>query len=198
MTSMSTKDDVPAAPIAGGNSAGKQQCLQVPYAPNSVYSTDSLAVLLAWMNITGQQASDVTSTIHDVVQNTLVAAVSAISTVSTTMASAPLTPEPTPVPAPTSAVTISPATSGVTAPPVSVHAPLDVVPTPTADVPPAAADVLPTAADVPPPAAAVPPSAAAVFTQTLNNVTYNVPAADATGPFYWVTRGRRIGIFSTW
>lgn len=176
MTSMST-DDVPAAPIAGGNSAGKQQCLQAPYAPNSVYSTDSLAVLLARMNITGQQASDVTSTIHDVVQNALIAAVAAISTVSTTMASAPLTPEPTPVPAPTTAVTISPATSGVTAPPVSAHAPLDVFPTPTADVP---------------------PPAAAVFTQTHNNVTYNVPAADATGPFYWVTRGRHIGIFSTW
>ncbi|KIK35557.1 hypothetical protein CY34DRAFT_95877 [Suillus luteus UH-Slu-Lm8-n1] len=29
-------------------------------------------------------------------------------------------------------------------------------------------------------------------------VTYNVPAADATSPFYWVTRGRHIGIFSTW
>lgn len=184
MTSTSTKDDVPAAPIAGGNGAGKQQCLQAPYAPNSVYSTDSLAVLLARMNITGQQASDVTSTIHDVVQNALVAAVAAISTVSTTMASAPLTPEPTPVPAPTTAVTISPATSGVTAPPVSAHAPLDVLPS--------------TTADVPPPAAAVHPSAAAVFTQTHNNVTYNVPAADATGPFYWVTRGRRIGIFSTW
>ncbi|KAG2126515.1 hypothetical protein DEU56DRAFT_916031 [Suillus clintonianus] len=29
-------------------------------------------------------------------------------------------------------------------------------------------------------------------------VNYDVPAADATGPFYWVTRGRRIGVFSTW
>ncbi|KAG2741135.1 hypothetical protein P692DRAFT_20646226, partial [Suillus brevipes Sb2] len=36
------------------------------------------------------------------------------------------------------------------------------------------------------------------FTQTSVEVTYNIPASDAAGPFYWVTRGRRIGVFSTW
>ncbi|KAG1783150.1 hypothetical protein EV702DRAFT_1191586 [Suillus placidus] len=123
---------MPTVPIADGNGGN---------------GTDSLIVLLAQMNITGQQASDVTSKIHDVAQNVLVAAVSAISTVSTTSASAPLTPVSTPDPA----IPVSP---------VLVSAPLAVVPQ--------------------------------------VNVTYHVPAADATGPFYWVTCGCCIGIFSTW
>ncbi|KAG2079403.1 uncharacterized protein F5147DRAFT_775874 [Suillus discolor] len=88
-----------------------------------------------------------TSKIHDVVQNVLVAAVSAISAVSTTSASASPIPASTPVPA----ITVSP---------VLVPAPLAVVPQ--------------------------------------VNVTYHVPVADAMGPFYWVTHGRCIGIFSTW
>lgn len=42
-------------------------------------------------------------------------------------------------------------------------------------------------------------SASAPLTLALTPaMPYNVPAADAMGPFYWVTRGRRIGIFSTW
>ncbi|KAG1740075.1 hypothetical protein EDD22DRAFT_851866 [Suillus occidentalis] len=74
-------DDLPAAPIAddtGGN------------------GTDILIVLLAQMNNTGQEASDVTSKIHDGVQNALVTTVSAISAVSTTLASTPLIPALTP------------------------------------------------------------------------------------------------------
>jgi hypothetical protein len=99
------------------------------------------------MNITGDQAFDVTSMIYDVVQNALVAAVSIISTVSTTLASASPTPASTPVP------TITPSPVLVPAPP-------------------------------------------AVVSQV--DMTYHVPAADATGPFYWVTCGCHIGIFSTW
>jgi len=99
------------------------------------------------MNITGEQAFDVTSMIHDVVQNMLVATVSIISAVSTTSASASPTPASTPVP------TITPS-------PVLVPAPPAVVPQ--------------------------------------VDVTYHVPAADATGPFYWVTCGCCISIFSTW
>ncbi|KAG1786546.1 uncharacterized protein HD556DRAFT_1449635 [Suillus plorans] len=155
MVSTSTIDTVPAAPIASSNG-------------------DTLAALLAQMNITGQQASD----------NALVSAVSAISKVSKT--SAPLTPAPTPDLAsvePTDKLTTSPTVSSVTALPVSVLDPLPVMTI-------AGAAVLSTGAAIPSPAASV-------ITQIVN-VTYNVPAADATGPFYWVTRGRCIGIFSTW
>ncbi|KAG1904045.1 uncharacterized protein F5891DRAFT_977548 [Suillus fuscotomentosus] len=123
-------DDLPAAPITDGTGDLTSRIDDLPAAPiaddTGGNGTDSLIELLAQMNITGQEASDVTSKIHDAVQNALVAAVSAISAVKTTSASAPLIPALTPV------------------------------------------------------------------------VTYNVPAADATGPFYWVTRGRCIGIFSTW
>ncbi|KAG2153816.1 hypothetical protein DEU56DRAFT_907295 [Suillus clintonianus] len=174
MTSTSTIDAVPVAPIAGGNGTGN--------------CTDSLAALLAQLNITGKQASDVTSTIHGVVQNALVAAVSAISTVSTTTASVPLTPAPTPVPVSAPSVTISPATSGVTVPPVSAPIP----PTASAPLTPA-----PTPVPVPAPAVTVSPATSGI-TQPQVNVTYDIPPNDAMGPFYWVTRGRRIGIFSTW
>jgi hypothetical protein len=104
-------------------------------------------VLLTQINITGDQAFDVTSMIHDVVQNVLVATVSIISTVLTTLASASPTPASTPVPT----ITLSPV----------------LVPAPPAIVPQV-------------------------------DVTYHVPAADAMGPFYWVTCGCHIGIFSTW
>ncbi|KAG1806127.1 uncharacterized protein BJ212DRAFT_1303779 [Suillus subaureus] len=142
-------DVVPAAPIADGDSGiGTDVVPAVHIADgNGGNGTDSLTALLAQMNITGDQASDMTSTIHDVVQNALVAAVSIISTVLTTLASASPTPASTPVP------TLTPS-------PVLVPAPLAVVPQ--------------------------------------VNVTYHVPAAGAMGPFYWVTHGHRIGIFSTW
>ncbi|KAG2030390.1 hypothetical protein BDR03DRAFT_1017202 [Suillus americanus] len=147
--STKTRDAVPAAPIADGDSGNGIDVMSAVHIAdgNGGNGTDSLIALLAQMNITGGQASDVTSTIHDVVQNALVAAVSAISAVSTTLASASPTPASTPVPA-------------ITASPVLVPAPLAVVP------------------EV--------------------NVTYHVPAADAMGPFYWLTHGRSIGIFSTW
>ncbi|KAG1768281.1 hypothetical protein EV702DRAFT_1203370 [Suillus placidus] len=163
MTSTSMIDAVPAAPIAGGNGA------------------DNLAALLAQMNITGQDASEVTSAIHDIVQNAVVAAVSAISDFSTTVVSDPLTPAPTSVPAPTTAPSalLTPALTSVPAP-----------------APVATVNVLPVSAPVP---LVVEPTPGAVdFTQTPVEVTYNIPVLDATGPFYWVTRGRRIGIFSTW
>ncbi|KAG1857805.1 hypothetical protein F4604DRAFT_1931310 [Suillus subluteus] len=114
-------DDHSAAPITDGTGDLTSRIDDLPAAPiaddTGDNGTDNLIALLAQMNITGQEASDVTSKIHDAVQNALVAAVSAIT---------PLIPTLTPV------------------------------------------------------------------------VNYNVPAADATGPFYWVTRGRRIGVFSTW
>ncbi|KAG2338571.1 hypothetical protein BDR05DRAFT_1004144 [Suillus weaverae] len=163
MTSTSTINAVPAAPIAGGDGA------------------DNLAALLAQMNITGQDASEVTSAIHDIVQNAVVAAVSAISDVSTTAVSDSLTPAPTSVPAPTTAPSalLTPAPTSVPAP-----APVDTV------------NVLPVSAPVP---LIVEPTPGAVdSTQTPVEVAYNIPVLDATGPFYWVTCGCRISIFSTW
>lgn len=35
-------------------------------------------------------------------------------------------------------------------------------------------------------------------TQLYGGITYNIPASNASGPYYWVTRGRRIGVFSSW
>ncbi|KIK42784.1 hypothetical protein CY34DRAFT_43900, partial [Suillus luteus UH-Slu-Lm8-n1] len=29
-------------------------------------------------------------------------------------------------------------------------------------------------------------------------VTYDIPHPSASGPFYWVNRGRHIGVFATW
>lgn len=40
--------------------------------------------------------------------------------------------------------------------------------------------------------------AATVHTQLYGNIRYDVPAPNALGPYYWVARGRRVGIFSTW
>ncbi|KAG1881241.1 hypothetical protein F4604DRAFT_1922247 [Suillus subluteus] len=138
-------DDHSAAPITDGTGDLTSRIDDLPAAPiaddTGDNGTDNLIALLAQMNITGQEASDVTSKIHDAVQNALVAAVSAISAVSTTSASTPLIPA------------LTPSTTSTSAP------------------------LIPTLTPV---------------------VNYNVPAADATGPFYWVTRGRRIGVFSTW
>ncbi|KAG2119821.1 uncharacterized protein F5147DRAFT_647697 [Suillus discolor] len=175
MISTSTINAVPAAPIAGGNGA------------------DNLAALLAQMNITGQDASKVTSTIHDVVQNAVVAAVSAISVVSTTVVSDPLTPTPTSVLAPTTAASapLTPAPTPVPPTSTAASAPLTPAPTPVPIV-----NMLPVSA--PAPLVVVPTRGAVGLTQTPVKVTYDMPAADATGPFYWVTRGRRISIFSTW
>ncbi|KAG2123292.1 hypothetical protein DEU56DRAFT_760103 [Suillus clintonianus] len=141
-------DDLSAAPITDGTGDLTSRIDDLPAAPiaddTGDNGTDSLIALLAQMNITGQEASDVTSKIHDAVQNALVAAVSAISAVSTTSASTPLVPA------------LTPSTTSTSAPLIPA---------------------LPALTPV---------------------VNYDVPAADATGPFYWVTRGRRIGVFSTW
>ncbi|KAG2108395.1 uncharacterized protein F5147DRAFT_773602 [Suillus discolor] len=40
--------------------------------------------------------------------------------------------------------------------------------------------------------------AAIVYTQLYGSIRYDVPAPSASGPYYWVTRGRRVSIFSTW
>ncbi|KAG1724894.1 uncharacterized protein EDB91DRAFT_1255031 [Suillus paluster] len=40
--------------------------------------------------------------------------------------------------------------------------------------------------------------AATVHTQVYRNIRYDVPAPNASGPYYWVTHGRRVSIFSTW
>ncbi|KAG1781390.1 hypothetical protein EV702DRAFT_1042489 [Suillus placidus] len=40
--------------------------------------------------------------------------------------------------------------------------------------------------------------AAIVHTQLHGNIRYDVPAPNASGPYYWVTCSRRVGIFSTW
>lgn len=41
-------------------------------------------------------------------------------------------------------------------------------------------------------------AAAAVQTMTHGGVTYDIPHPSASGPFYWVNRGRHIGVFATW
>jgi hypothetical protein len=131
------------------------------------------------MNITGQDASEVTSAIHDIVQNAVVAAVSAISDASTTVVVDPLTPAPTSVSPPTTAPLSDVLTTAVSDPLTSAPAPTSA---PSALLNPV-----------------VGPTPGLVdFTQTSVEVTYNIPASDAAGPFYWVTRGRRIGVFSTW
>ncbi|KAG2031833.1 hypothetical protein BDR03DRAFT_986115 [Suillus americanus] len=138
-------DDHSAAPITDGTGDLTSRIDDLPAAPitddTGDNGTDNLIALLAQMNITGQEASDVMSKIHDAVQNALVAAVSAISAVSATSASTPLIP------------VLTPSTTSTSAPLILALTPV---------------------------------------------VNYNVPAADAMGLFYWVTHGRRIGIFSTW
>lgn len=51
-------------------------------------------------------------------------------------------------------------------------------------------------------AAATPANAAAtattLLTRTHHGVTYYIPHPSACGPFYWVNRGRHIGVFATW
>ncbi|KIK33163.1 hypothetical protein CY34DRAFT_100092, partial [Suillus luteus UH-Slu-Lm8-n1] len=37
-----------------------------------------------------------------------------------------------------------------------------------------------------------------LYSRTHGGITYDVPSPSASGPYYWVTRGSRIGIFSTW
>ncbi|KAG2051168.1 hypothetical protein BDR06DRAFT_1062187 [Suillus hirtellus] len=45
---------------------------------------------------------------------------------------------------------------------------------------------------------ATPPAGPALDSRTYGGIMYNVPPPTTSGPYYWVTCGRRIGIFSTW
>ncbi|KAG2030430.1 hypothetical protein BDR03DRAFT_1017115 [Suillus americanus] len=69
MISTSTIDATPAAPIADGDSGNGIDVVSAAHIAdgNGGNGTDSLIALLAQMNITGDKASDVTSTIHNVV-----------------------------------------------------------------------------------------------------------------------------------
>ncbi|KAH7906367.1 hypothetical protein BJ138DRAFT_1117639 [Hygrophoropsis aurantiaca] len=53
-------------------------------------------------------------------------------------------------------------------------------------------------ADPPISIAPSPPPAPQIWSQVYRGFTYDVPRPDATGPFYCVTVGTRVGIFSPW
>lgn len=122
------------------------------------------------MNISGTSAAALTSALHEVVQSAVIAALQEVAAAST---GAPASVGP----------------SALVIPPPSVVAaaaatPANTVPTATS---------FQTADTVTPPA-----KSAALPVRTHRGVTYHVPHPDASGPFYWVNRGRNIGVFATW
>ncbi|KAG0696457.1 hypothetical protein DFH29DRAFT_1004532 [Suillus ampliporus] len=153
MTSSSTDNTVPTASIGGASGS----------------STDSLSALFSQLNVSGTSTVALTSTLHDVVQNAVIAALQEVATAST---GAPALAGPS-----TPAI---PATPTNTVPTATAFQTANMVTTPAANT------------------VTTPANTATLPVRTHHGVMYHVPCQDASGPFYWVSRGHRIGIFATW
>ncbi|KAG1843693.1 hypothetical protein C8R48DRAFT_780534 [Suillus tomentosus] len=127
-------------------------------------STDSLAALFSQLNVSDDSTVALASTLREIVQNAVIAALQEVAAASTgAPAATPANPAATPAnPAAT------PAKPAAT--PANTIVTLDN-----------------TAA-----------TATTLLTRTHHGVTYYVPHPSASGPFYWVNRGRQIGVFATW
>lgn len=160
MTS-NTNNIVPVASIDGasGSTAGMSTTASFIITPFLTVVSDSLATLFSQLNVHGNNAVTLSSALHRVVQNAVVAALQEVAIA----AGAPAIP--------------------ASAPPVTTAPPVI-----TAD-PPAVTSATP---------ANIVAIATIRDTRTHHGVTYDVPHPNASGPFYWVNRGRRIGVFATW
>ncbi|KAG1868743.1 hypothetical protein C8R48DRAFT_771519 [Suillus tomentosus] len=135
-------------------------------------SDDSLTALFAQLNINGNNAASLTSALSVVVQNAVISAIQEVA-------------------AATQAVTIA-------APAISAIIP------PVATAPPvinSAVTVASTATNFTLPVITTPPTVAAAaltHTRVHRGVIYITPEPNSAGPFYWISRGRRIGVVATW
>ncbi|KAG2339652.1 hypothetical protein BDR05DRAFT_1003152 [Suillus weaverae] len=136
-------------------------------------AADSLSALFEQLNISGPTAAALTVALCGFIQDTVIATVREV----TVEATVNVSPVPNEIDNP-AAATASPPVDATTAT-ASVDANTASAPVGTVDV-------------------AAGPPAATVHTQLYGNVSYDVLAPNASGPYYWVTRGCHVGIFSTW
>ncbi|KAG2144237.1 hypothetical protein DEU56DRAFT_910593 [Suillus clintonianus] len=194
MTTTSTGDSppVPAAPIVDSLSD----------------TTDSLSALFEHLNISGPTAVALTVALRGFIQDTVVATVRKVTVdAGVSVSSAPIETygidDPATATPPVDATTAIPPVDATTAiPPVDattatppVDATIAIPPVyATTATPPVDANTATLPVGIGGVAAGLP----AVYTRLYGGITYDVPAPNASGPYYWVTRGRRVGIFSTW
>lgn len=144
---------------------------------NLVY-LDGLTALLEQLNISVPTAAALTVALHEFIQDTVAATVREVTAGATD--SIPLVAAVSTPVRDTVAATVCEVTAGATD---------------TLSIPLIAAVPSPM---VPAPTLATTTPSASPHSRTYSGTTYDVPAPTALGPYYWVTRGRRIGVFSTW
>ncbi|KAG1720354.1 uncharacterized protein EDB91DRAFT_1257018 [Suillus paluster] len=141
------------------------------YGPGD--TADSLSALFEQLNISGPNAVALTVALWEFIQDTVMATVREV-TVEATVNMSPVPNE------------IDDSAATTTSLPVDTFLATVSVDANTASVPVGSGGV----------AASSP--AATVHTQVYRNIRYDVPAPNTSGPYYWVTCGRRVSIFSTW
>ncbi|KAG1844728.1 hypothetical protein C8R48DRAFT_780147 [Suillus tomentosus] len=167
----SSNSQVPAA--SNGMTSGTNS--RVPAASIvGPSSGDLIAALFTQLNISSNDAASLTSVLQGVIQNAVVAAIQEVATAA-------------------QGVTIAAPAS--TIPPVAT-APSVITPHTIALI---ATTLATTAiASTPPLVTAPPVVTAATYTRTHLGVIYIIPEPNSVGPFYWINRGRRIGVVATW
>lgn len=212
MTTTSTGDSppVPAAPIVDSlsDTTGKRYQIFKWTTDTESWTVDSLSALFEHLNISGPTAVALTVALRGFIQDTVVATVRKVTVdAGVSVSSAPIETygidDPATATPPVDATTAIPPVDATTAiPPVDattatppVDATIAIPPVyATTATPPVDANTATLPVGIGGVAAGLP----AVYTRLYGGITYDVPVPNASGPYYWVTRGRRVGIFSTW